>query len=57
MALRNNIYVKYIHNNSWRGIVVDRNEEFNQVGSTAMHFSNDEKANTIFKNLIDYYHL
>ena len=57
MALRNNVYVKYVHNNSWRGIVVDKNEEFNQVGSTAMHFSNDEKANTIFKNLIDYYHL
>ena len=58
MSLRNRINVLYVHNNSWASAqVVDRNDEFNPDKSTAMHFSNDEKANEIFKDLVNYYHL
>ncbi len=58
MALRGHIDVRYIHDNSWsKARVVDNNDEFNQESSTAMHFANDEKANEIFRNLINYYHL
>lgn len=58
MSLRSRINVLYVHNNSWAlAQVVDHNDEFNPDKSTAMHFANDEKANEIFRDLVNYYHL
>lgn len=58
MALRGHINVLYVHDNTWaEARVVDNNDEFNPALSTAMHFSNDAKANEIFNSLVDYYHL
>lgn len=58
MALRRHVDVLYVHENSWESAcVVDNNDEFNQELSTAMHFANDERANEIFRNLINYYQL
>lgn len=60
MELYYKIPVVYVSNNSWTGDAdVDRNEEYNQTQSGALHFLNDLKGyNDIqWESLLQHYHL
>lgn len=59
MELYYGIQVKYVRNNSWEGISVDRNEEYNESVSGALYLSNDlQNQNDVqWDAVVEYYQL